>query len=538
VLATRRPIACWSRPGRTAAAAFAIAVIGLSLTATRAEAGFYQVAQCDPAFSVGQGAARFERSSTDFQGISACGGQGDGLRVNHKLTQTKPGRFGSWRIEAPRGTTLEALRAVAGARDGGGYAPSLLVALTGGGDASIGGIMGGADRVNWAGRGLSLTARLACARTGTPCARTADPMIRVKRLMLTLRDRVDPEIGKPGGSLLSHGSQRADRVLQFGASDVGTGIRRAFVEVNGEPVLVKDLADSGDCAIDRSVATALRPCPLDPTVSFGVDTSTSGGNAKPFRQGPNRLRTCVADQGLEGTANTSCRHTTVWVDNECPVAGQPQVERLNARFKHGGAKTPGSARVRQGQGATIVGSALTGAGSPVPGAELCVAERLKRPGAGERVIRERVLTGPAGRFKLHLDPGASRQIRIAHWSSTSDVKERHLRLNVKAKPGLRLSPSGSLANGQTLHFHVHLRGPGAGHRRVKVRVKPPGGDWQLISEDCIGRTGPGGGFSCRYRFEATTGVRTYAFRAVVSRQPGYPFLGGESPTRRKTVVGP
>jgi hypothetical protein len=517
---------------------FAIALVGLSLSATRADAGFYRVAQCNPAFSVGQGGARFQRSSKDFQGISACAGKGDGLRVNHKLTQTKPGRFGAWRIGAPRGTTLDALRAVASARDGGGYAPSLLVELRGGGDASVGGIMGDADPVNWAGRGLSLTARLACARTGTPCGRTSDPMIRVKRLMLTLRDRIDPKVGRPGGSLLSHGSQRADRVLQVPGSDVGTGIRRAFVQVNGEPVLVKDLADSGDCAIHGSVATALTPCPLNPTVNFGVDTSTAGGNAKPFRQGPNRLRICVADQGLEGTANTSCRHTTVWVDNECPVVGQPEVERINARFKHGGKKTPAAARVRQGHGATIVGSALTGGGAPVPGAELCVAERLKRLGAGERVIRERVVTGPAGRFKIHLDPGASRQIRIAHWSSTSDVKERHLRLNVRAKPGLSLSPSGTLANGQTLHFHVQLRGPGSGHRRVKVRVKPPGGTWQLINEDCIGRTGRGGGFSCKYRFEATTGVRTYAFRASVARQAGYPFLGGESPTRRKTVVGP
>jgi hypothetical protein len=517
---------------------FAIALVGLSLSATRADAGFYKVAQCNPAFSVGQGAARFQRSSTDFLGISACAGNGDGLRVNHKPSQTQPGRFGAWRIGMPRGTTLEAFHAVAGARDGGGYAPSLLVELPGGGDASVGGIMGGADRVNWAGQALSLTASLACARTGAPCGRTADPMIRIKRLMLTLRDRIDPKVGQPAGTLLSHGSQRGDRVLEFAGSDVGTGIRRAFVEVNGEPVLVKDLAGSGDCAIDGPVATALTPCPLDPTVSFGVDTSTPGGNAKPFRQGPNRLRICVADQGLEGTANTSCRHTTVWVDNDCPVVGQPQVERINARFKHGGAKTPAAARVRQGRGATIVGSALTGGGSPVPGAQLCIAERLKRPGSREQVIRQRVVTGPAGRFKLHLDPGASRQIRIAHWSSTTDAKERHLRLNVKAKPVLRLSPSGTLANGQTLHFHVHLRGPGSGHRRVKVRVKPPGGDWQLINEDCIGRTGRGGGFSCKYRFEATTGVRNYSFRASVARQAGYPFLGGESPTRRKTVVGP
>jgi hypothetical protein len=52
-----------------------------------------------------------------------------------------------------------------------------------------------------------------------------------------------------------------------------------------------------------------------------------------------------------------------------------------------------------------------------------------------------------------------------------------------------------------------------------------------------GLTGPRGTYRARYRFHATTGRRTYRFRAVVPKQDGYPYEAGSSKVRRAVVIG-
>ena len=52
-----------------------------------------------------------------------------------------------------------------------------------------------------------------------------------------------------------------------------------------------------------------------------------------------------------------------------------------------------------------------------------------------------------------------------------------------------------------------------------------------------GRTGRRGTYRARYRFHATTGRRTYAFRAAVPKQSGYPYEAGRSRVKRVTVIG-
>jgi hypothetical protein len=407
----------------------------------------------------------------------------------------------------------------------------------GGRDADVPGIGGGFDAVSWQGRGTALVAQLACTRTASPCGKTDRPHIRVKRLVLTLRDRVNPRVVGLGGSLLASGTQRGDRTLGVRASDVGGGVRRIIVQVNGGPVSVADFRASGDCRLEASMGTRLVPCPLSTTANFQLDTGGQSGRAGPYRQGPNRLRVCAADQALEGSANSGCRKRAVWLDNACPVAGPQGVARLTARFAKGG-KRPRARVVTQGRGAKIVGRALSASGQPVAGASLCVGQHLKHPRTPERIVRRALETGQAGRFSLHVSSGGSRLLRIAHWSSATQLTERRLHLNVRARPKLRLRPRRVLENGETLHFKVDLKGRHAGRERVLIKVRPPGGEWQLVSQDCIGRARPSGKFGCRYRFTATTGRRTYAFRAVVPKQPGYPYLRGHSATRRQTVVGP
>jgi len=51
------------------------------------------------------------------------------------------------------------------------------------------------------------------------------------------------------------------------------------------------------------------------------------------------------------------------------------------------------------------------------------------------------------------------------------------------------------------------------------------GRWRTFATP---RTGAGGRWSFRYRFEATRGVVTYRFRAVVPREAAYPYELGRS----------
>jgi hypothetical protein len=66
---------------------------------------------------------------------------------------------------------------------------------------------------------------------------------------------------------------------------------------------------------------------------------------------------------------------------------------------------------------------------------------------------------------------------------------------------------------------------------VKVRS---GGGWAHVRTETADSRGSWNG---AYRFHATTGTRTYRFRAFVPRQPGYPFDAGWSPVRGVRVRG-
>jgi hypothetical protein len=527
----------WLPRQPVALAGIAAAAIALGLGGGSAQGGMYKVAQCHPGFDVGRGTAGFHRTSAAFRGDAACGARGRGLEIEHLRGRARPGGFGRWRIAAPRGTVLEQIRARAAARAAGGYRPALYVELFGRSTDVIPGITGRVESVSWEGVGRAVATRLACARSSGRCGRSTNAFVGVKRMLLTLRDHVDPRIRGLDGSLLAGGTQRGSRMLVARASDVGAGVRRVLLLVNGKPVGATDLAGTGQCELRGEVATRLTPCPLSAATGFTLDTSGPSGTARPFRQGPNSVRVCATDQGLNGTANADCARRQVWIDNACPVGGDVGVRRLRVRFK-GGGKTPQSVRVRQGKGAMILGTALSASGSPVQGARLCVGQRLDRRGMPEQIVKRLVQTNQRGKFRVHLPPGGSRLVRIAHWSAPNEVVERRLHLRVSAKPRLRLTPKRTLHNGETLHFRVKLRGRFPAHKRVSIRVRPPVEGWKLVSRACIGRTNSSGRFRCRYRFESTTGRRRYAFRAFVPKQRGYPYVGGHSATRRKTVLGP
>jgi hypothetical protein len=493
------------------------AIVLLLVTASSAQGGTYRAVQCNPALGAGHGDLSFGRSSDHYRGEPACGA-GRGLSVRHRANGTASGRWGAWTLEVPDGAILQRARLKVSGTAAAGHRPELLIGLPGAGLRPFGRAAGKVHTVRWRGREANrLQARLRCRRSRR-CGEGRSARVSLRRLSLRLLDSRPPKVGL-GGPLTVRAAQRGTRVLRADATDDGSGVRRFFVEVNGRPSVTR----KSECAVAHKVALRFSPCPRNAEAEFSVDTRAPG-----FRQGPNRLRVCAVDYSPTSNRNRGCAVRKVRVDNECPIDSGTPGGRVEARIalKHPRRAVPFGKRAR------VVGRVLDADGDPVQHAEVCVATRVKLPRFAERVIATPD-TDRDGHFDAALPPGANREVRVAHWPDSQHVDERYLKLGVRARPRLRLKPQRTLHNGQSLRFDARLPGPSRGQRRVHLKVRD-GNRWRLVD---TGRSNARGRWRTSYRFHATSGTRTYRFRAVVPRQRGYPYAAGRSEVRKARVVG-
>jgi len=497
-----------------AATAFLAAAALASFATAPASAGIYRVAVCDPALGALHPDAVFARTSRHYVSDASCGEGQPGLAVRHEGRRSANGRWGAWAVRAPRGTVISNLGVSAAGRRAGGHVPQLLTAPLTGPLQPFSVPDPGMERWRWNGPARSFVARLVCARDGG-CRRGGKAGVRVKRLSLRMADRVRPSIALRGAAFAG-GSKRGIQAMQAMATDVGAGIHRFLLQVNGEPVA----AHSAQCRAADGYALRLRPCPLHARTTFRAATTWA-----PFRQGPNTVRICSVDYGLDTQANRACAQRHVRIDNLCPISSAGPARVLEAHISH-----EDSAHERGG--ATVRGRLRSPAGDPVPGARVCVATRVPLAGAGEHIAATPV-TGPDGRFRAELPSGPSRQVRVAYWWSGVGVAERRLDLRVRARPRLKLRPGHPIHNGRRVRFKVRLQEPAAPHRWVRIQARS-GKRWVEVSN---GRTNLHGTYRAHYRFHSTTGRHRYAFRAVVPSQSGYPYRGGHSKVRRVTVLG-
>jgi hypothetical protein len=489
----------------------ALGIVGcLALVAAApARGGAYRAALCNPDLGARHADATFERSSIHFRSRASCDVGGDGLGISHHAG-SRGGSWGAWIVSAPHGTVISRLSVSAADRAGGGNVPELLRGPRGS-LKMFAAPSAGLGRFRWSSaptRGFA--ARLRCRRISA-CSRGRRAWIRVKRLALLLDDRVDPTLGLDG-SLFAPGSRRGNQAVAPSAADVGGGVRRFLLQVNGEPVT----AHTVSCRLADRIATRLRPCRRRASASFAAVTASS-----PFRQGPNVVRVCAADYTASTAANRTCARRRVRVDNLCPISKVARGAALRARVR------------RDGRGAIVTGRLLDRRGRGVWSARVCVATLVRLPGLAE-LVAAAPLTDADGRFRTTIPSGPSREVRIAYWASTATAVERYRHLDVPARPRLRLRPNHPIANGDRIRFRVRLPGPANGRRRVRIQVRTGHRRWLQLRE---GLTAAGGIYRARYRFHATTGRQTYAFRALVPKQEGYPYESGRSRVKRATVIG-
>ena len=492
-----------------------VAMATALLTPATASAGPYRVAICNPELGARHADMTFQRTSAHYVSEAGCGTNQPGLGVRHVGKRTGDGRWGAWTVHAPGGTVISRLGVSAAGHGGGGYLPQLLALPPTGVAQAFASPDPGIGRSRYTSPARVLTARLSCRRV-SGCGRGRKARIRIKRIALEMADHARPTIAV-GGTALQPGSKRGVQPLAVAARDVGGGIHRFLLDVNGQPLT----AYTTRCRIEEGWALRMRPCPQRAHTTWSMHTA-----AEPFHQGVNVLRVCSTDYAIGTLANRACTARRIRVDNLCPISRTGPGSRLQVQL----------VRERRPDGQTsliaIRGRLLSASGAPVAGARVCVATRVPVRGALERVVAIPT-TGADGRFATELAQGPSRQVRVAYWWSSADVAERHLHLSVRAHPRLILRPQRVLHNGQRVRFAVELQGPAAERRWVRIQARS---DHRWV-EVRNGRTNADGVYRTRYRFHATTGRRRYRFRALVPSQRGYPYLRGHSRVRRVTVIG-
>ena len=503
--------------GRLVAVAVLVAIAAALTLARPAEAGNYVVTQCGSVTAFSE--AIWERTSDHYRPRALCGTDG-GLQAYHDAAGSGIWHFGAWVWRAPAGTVFTDVQANASLTNQAGHHGELVVIRPGGEQVGFGSEHNDFRVHSIGGEFTQFHSWLRCVAPGAgqPCGRAGDDGAHayVRGVYLRTEDRAAPLLTLTGGTLLGPQVIRGVRGLTFAASDVGSGIRKVYVEANGA-LLVTDIRN---CAVAAGFATALSPCPAATTESAAVPTAHTA-----FTTGPNNTVTaCVEDLALDGAANRACEQRQVWVDNACPASAVGGATALRAGFGDGGAETT---LVASDQAAVVRGRAA-GAGA---GATVCALTRVLIDGSPV-VVGATATTGPDGAYAIELPPGPSRELYVHHVIGDQVIARHGLVLRSSARPTLDARPNHGVRNHDRLHFTGTLPGPACFDRVVKVQARLGKRRWQVFRTD---RADAACAFTARYKLRATSNAKRYRFRALVPQAAGYPYERGHSRTVKVKV---
>jgi hypothetical protein len=348
----------------------------------------------------------------------------------------------------------------------------------------------------------------------------------LRQLNVTLVDGQAPALALSGslfGSQIAHGTP----TLGIDATDRGSGIATATVEVNGVRAATPQTVCPG-LGPGGTYATQFRPCG-DLHTSIGLDTERT-----PWRDGQNTVRVCVGDLNTgPGGGNDTCEQRSVQIDNSCPDSSgaSGRADSISAGLENPRTGELQRTRaVRSSQGAALRGQ-LAGAAGPVRGASVCVYETVDDPAGIEQLVQV-AKSSSTGRFGVEVPGGPSRALRVAYRYADHQLESARMYVDSSVLPTLRLTRS-TLSNGHAIGFRGRIPGPGNDGRSVTLQARV-GKKWRSFKQL---QTDPKGRFKGEYRFTQTRGHVLYVFRALVKRQGGYPYSPGASKRRKVLVRG-
>jgi hypothetical protein len=381
---------------------------------------------------------------------------------------------------------------------------------------------------------------------------TYDAEVELFAADIVLSQPTGPTVSSVGGGLAEDPTVSGTSDVAFHASDPGSGVYEAIVEVDGQ-VLEHEVIneDGGRCRSVGGTTDGLpaflytQPCPAEASADIPFDTTV-------LTNGEHHLVVSVTDAA--GNAATVLDRE-ITVANKLPTTGPPSGAcnpPAGARSQVGGpVLTAGwkghrgtRLRARYGPAHTIEGT-LTGpasgdhpdtatasgtgaGGNPIPDAQVDVCELPAYKGAPSRLIAA-PSTGPTGHWSLAL-PRALPSSKLlilyrGHPSEVSPAASSTLTLTVPAALRLHISPR-TAASAGTIHFGGRLLGgpipPGG--KQLVLEARSPGGPW---IEFHVIRTRAKARFSYLYRFRLP-GPAHYQFRVLCEQEADFPFAAGVS----------
>jgi hypothetical protein len=373
---------------------------------------------------------------------------------------------------------------------------------------------------------------------------------------ITLSQPTGPTVSAVSGGLVEDPTVSGTSDVAFHATDPGSGVYEAIVEIDGRVIEHEVVNEDGGRCHDAGGTTDglpaflyTQPCPTEASADIPLDTTA-------LTNGEHHLVVSVTDAA--GNAATvldreiavanqlpSSPPAPTVCGQSAPASGQSagQSPVLTAGWKgHKGARLrahygpahtiegtlTGPASTSGGPPGTAATSGARAGGAPIPNAQLEVCELPAYRGAPTALIAA-PRTAANGHWSLALPRNLpSVTLRIGYRRNPLEAQPAALQtltLTVPAALNLHITPRTAASSG-AIHFSGRLRGgpipPGG--KQLVLEARSPGGSW---IEFHVIRTGPGGRFAYLYRFRLP-GPARYQFRVLCEAEADFPFATGVS----------
>ena len=265
--------------------------------------------------------------------------------------------------------------------------------------------------------------RAGCATIQTSSCSAPAVRVEVPRVAIGLRDGAAPTVANVAGSLpAATAGVRGTLTATWDATDVGGGIYRTIVEIDGQPFAAEPVpgptcADADPANADPYEFLAAVPCPLDQTgLSAAVDTTK-------LSNGPHTITVLTEDAA--GNRSTVVGAKPLMVDNPPPASAGSSSRpnginadikgKLRARFDRNGRTSLTS---RYGRRVVIRGRLVNRNGKAIRGARIDVYHRRGRKGKLQQLTKTGLKTRADGKLTLILPMDlTTRRIVLAYRST-------------------------------------------------------------------------------------------------------------------------
>jgi hypothetical protein len=363
-------------------------------------------------------------------------------------------------------------------------------------------------------------------------------------LLDVLSARFDVEdSSSPVGGLTGSGTdaQTWSGIVRFGlnAADVGAGLYRAIVEVDGGDALAVAVGEASPYCRDIGPSAsvnefaAAQPCPLR------IDDGALDIDSAKLPQGRHSVRMLLEDAAGNRTAIFGPVVRNIAASGAIGPGSDPALRgaangdgasdqaRLSAHWGANGSRTRLVSAF--GRSHVVRGRLRAQDGAPIANAVIDVVSKTTAVNARELAKRNGPRTGSDGSWRLVLPRDASsRDLTFryrSHVNDTIPTATATVRLRVRAGLRLVIRPRHA-RRGQAIRFDGKLLGaplPRGGKQIVLVARAAHGG-WVRFN---VIRTDGSGRFHTTYRFQQS-GPATYRFRALSLAEAAYPYVAGGS----------